>query len=216
MRLILAIRVMFRILFSALFAREITSLLERLDSAAASSASPGDASPSGTSKAAASADANTAEAKSGKSKSGESRLAESKPAAKAAQSKPPARSEALTLLAALQREARFVDLVQESLDGYSDAQIGAAARDVLRDCSKVLERMFSVRPLLTDGEGAKVDVPTGYDANRYRVTGNVAGAPPFQGQLVHAGWQATHCQLPVWSGSDESALVIAPAEVEVR
>jgi hypothetical protein len=41
------------------------------------------------------------------------------------------RSEALTLISALQREARFLDLVQEPLEGYSDAQVGAAARDVL-------------------------------------------------------------------------------------
>ena len=54
--------------------------------------------------------------------------------------------EALTLLAALQREARFVDLVQESLDAYTDAQIGGAARDVLRDCRKTLDRMFALKP----------------------------------------------------------------------
>ncbi len=40
----------------------------------------------------------------------------------------PIRSDALTLLSTLQREARFLDLVQESLDGFDDAQIGAAAR----------------------------------------------------------------------------------------
>ena len=57
--------------------------------------------------------------------------------------KPPARSEAITLLAALQREARFVDFIQESLAGYTDAQIGAAARDVHRDCGTVLKRMFA-------------------------------------------------------------------------
>ena len=43
--------------------------------------------------------------------------------------KPP-RNDAIALLAMLQREARFVDLVSESLDGYSDAQIGVAARNV--------------------------------------------------------------------------------------
>ena len=53
-------------------------------------------------------------------------------------SKPAVRSEAITLLAALQREARFVDFIQEPLTGYSDAQIGAAARDVHRDCGAVL------------------------------------------------------------------------------
>ncbi len=139
-----------------------------------------------------------------------------KPAARHAPPKPPARSEALTLLAALQREARFVDLVQESLDGYSDAQIGGAARDVLRDCRKTLQRMFELQPLLDQPEASPVEVPSGYDPNRFKVTGQVVGEPPFRGQLVHSGWRATTCQLPTWSGTDDAALVVAPAEVEVR
>ncbi|HYW80287.1 MAG TPA: DUF2760 domain-containing protein, partial [Thermoguttaceae bacterium] len=53
--------------------------------------------------------------------------------------KPPSRSEALTLLATLQREARFVDFIMEPLEGYADAQIGAVARDVHRDCGKTLQ-----------------------------------------------------------------------------
>ncbi len=135
---------------------------------------------------------------------------------KPAAAKPPARSEALTLLAALQREARFVDLVQESLDGYSDAQIGGAARDVLRDCRKTLQRMFELQPLLDQPEASPVEVPSGYDPNRFKVTGQVVGEPPFRGQLVHSGWRATTCQLPTWSGTDDAALIVAPAEVEVR
>jgi hypothetical protein len=39
----------------------------------------------------------------------------------------PARNEAVTLLAALQREARFVDLVKQPLANFSDEQIGSAA-----------------------------------------------------------------------------------------
>src|SRR5918996_1481056 len=46
----------------------------------------------------------------------------------------PARSEALTLLAALQREARFIDLVKQPLTEFSDEEIGAASRNVLGDC----------------------------------------------------------------------------------
>src|SRR5687767_687166 len=38
---------------------------------------------------------------------------------------PPKRSEAITLLAALQREARLVDLVQQPLTQFTDEQIGA-------------------------------------------------------------------------------------------
>ena len=43
----------------------------------------------------------------------------------------PVRSDAIALLETLQREARFVDIVHEPLGDYNDAQIGAAARDVL-------------------------------------------------------------------------------------
>lgn len=130
--------------------------------------------------------------------------------------KPPARSEAITLLAALQREARLVDLVSETLDGYSDAQIGAAARDVLKDSGKVLQRMFSLEPLATVAEGDSLEVPAGYDAAEYRLTGNVSAEPPVSGQVVHAGWKATKCDVPKWTGSEDAALVVAPAEVQVR
>ena len=126
-----------------------------------------------------------------------------------------ARSEALTLLAALQREARFIDLVKEPLDNYGDAEIGAAARGVLRDCGAVLERMFALQPLVPEQEGAAVEVPAGSDAGRFRLTGNVTGEPPFQGRLVHHGWQATRCDLPTWSGSNDAARVVVAAEVEL-
>ncbi len=141
--------------------------------------------------------------------------AEPPPAPEPAKPAPPARSEAVTLLATLQREARFVDMVSESLDGYSDAQIGAAARDVLRDCGKVIERMFAVTPVAGQTEGERVEVAAGYDPAEYRLTGNVSGEPPLAGQLVHAGWKATKCDVPDWSGNAESALVVAPAEVQV-
>jgi hypothetical protein len=127
----------------------------------------------------------------------------------------PVRSEAITLLAALQREARFVDFVKEPLDSYTDAQIGAAARDVHRDCGKVLQRLFALAPIAGEAEGAGVEVPAGFDAGRYRLTGNVAGQPPFRGRLVHHGWEATVCQLPQWTGTAAAARVVAPVEVEL-
>jgi hypothetical protein len=125
------------------------------------------------------------------------------------------RSEAITLLAAMQREARFLDFVQEPLGDYSDAQIGAAARDVHRECAKLLDRVFAIRPILSEAEGAEVEVPAPVDAGCYRLTGNVTGQPPLRGRMIHHGWQATVCQLPAWSGSDEAARVLAPVEVEI-
>jgi hypothetical protein len=130
--------------------------------------------------------------------------------------KKPTRSEALTLLAALQREARLVDFLKEKLDGFSDAQIGAAARDVHRDSGAVLERMFAVRPLTEDAEGAVVEVAAGFDPLRYQLTGEVAGSPPFRGTLRHHGWQATKCELPAWTGTDAAQKIVAPMELEVR
>jgi len=128
----------------------------------------------------------------------------------------PARSDAITLLATLQREARFIDFVKEPLGAYSDAQIGAVARDVHRDCGAVLERMFALRAIAAVAEGAELEVPAGFDAGRYRLVGNVAGEPPFRGHVAHHGWEATACQLPAWSGSADSAKVVAPIEVELK
>lgn len=134
---------------------------------------------------------------------------------RAEEAKPPRRSEAIALLAALQREARFVDIVSESLDGYSDAQIGAAARDVLSGCGAVIERLFAPAHVVDAAEGGSVNVPADYDSGRYRLTGNLSQQPPLSGQLMHSGWEATQCELPAWTGSNEAAMVIAPAEVQV-
>jgi hypothetical protein len=129
---------------------------------------------------------------------------------------PGPRSEAITLLAALQREARLVDFLQESLADYTDAQIGAVVRDVHRDCGAVLSRMFALRAAVADAEGTEVEIPVGFDPARWRLTGNVSGQPPFYGRLVHCGWEATTCELPTWTGSAAAARIVAPAEVELR
>ncbi len=138
-----------------------------------------------------------------------------KPQKPAPKPKRPVRSEAVTLLAALQREARFLDFIKEPLDGYADAQVGAAARDVHRECGAVIERMFAVQPLLTEEEQSEIEVPAGFDSGKYHLTGNVTGEPPFKGRLMHPGWQAGKCDVPKWSGSDKAAKVVAPAEVEL-
>lgn len=128
---------------------------------------------------------------------------------------PPKRSEAVALLATLQREARLVDLIQESLENYTDEQIGSAARNVLRDSASVLDRLLGLKPLLAQDEQSTVDVPVSYDPIRFRLTGKVEGTGPFRGKLAHKGWLATSVNLPTWTGSKEAALVIAPAEIEV-
>lgn len=137
--------------------------------------------------------------------------AEPKPVPKPAA---PSQSEAITLLATLQREARLIDLVQEPLEQYPDAQVGAAARDVLRDTRKVLERICGIKPLLSEVEGTKVDVPADASPMRWKISGSASAAK--RGVVVHPGWQATQCQLPQWNGTTADALVIAPAEVDLN
>lgn len=127
----------------------------------------------------------------------------------------PQRSDALSLLATLQREGRLLDFLKESIDAYSDAQIGAAVRDIHRDCAAVLERQFALRPVVEQQEGSVVSV-AGISAGRIRTTGPKAGQPTSSGTLVHPGWLATRCDLPTWTGDSSAALVLAPAEVEIR
>lgn len=127
----------------------------------------------------------------------------------------PSRSDALTFLSVLQREARLVDFIQEPIAAYPDAQIGAAVRDVHSGCKAVFDRLLDLQPLLGEAEGSRVTVPADAPAERYRLVGNVTGAPPHTGQLAHHGWQATRCEIPKWSGDAGAALVVAPAEVEL-
>ncbi len=126
-----------------------------------------------------------------------------------------AQSESITLLAALQREARFVDFVREPLSEYSDAQIGAAARSVHSGCEKVLQRFFALEPLFSEAEGSPVEI-TDENQSLCQLSGNLSKKPPIKGKLMHSGWKATKIELPIWSGSAETARLIAPAEIEIE
>ena len=127
-----------------------------------------------------------------------------------------ARSDAVSLLASLQREGRLIDFLKEPIDGYSDAQVGAAIRDIHRDCGSVLERQFAIRPVLEQAEGSTVILGMKALAGQIKLSGKVGAGSPSSGTLVHHGWQASKCEVPVWTGDADTATLIAPAEVEVR
>lgn len=137
------------------------------------------------------------------------------PAAKPAAPPAPARSEAISLLALLQREARLVDLLQQPLGEFTDAQIGAAARDVITNSAAVLKRVLDIGPANPSEEGETITIPADYDAGQITLSGNVPSSGPYTGRIVHAGWKAAKCDLPAYTGSKASALVIAPTEVEI-
>ena len=121
---------------------------------------------------------------------------------------------ALQLLGLLQREARFVDFIQEDVAPYTDAEIGAAARVVHEGCRKVLREHFTLSPVCSEAEGSRITLQAGFDAAAVRLTGNVVGQPPFTGTLSHRGWLVTQVRLPQLTDI-QAAKVIAQAEVEL-
>ena len=77
-------------------------------------------------------------------------------AAAAAPSGQSAKDGALQLLALLQREGRLVDVLREPIDGYDDATVGAAVRDIHRGCKKALDEHFTLEPVMGGAENDRV------------------------------------------------------------
>ncbi len=120
----------------------------------------------------------------------------------------------LRLLALLQREGRLLDFLLEDIQSYSEAQIGAAVRDIHRQCRVALKEHLDLQPVLAQQEGSTVEIPSGFDPSAVRLTGNVTGQPPFRGTLQHHGWRVKEIKLaPPPEGQDE--FVLMPAEVEL-
>jgi hypothetical protein len=124
------------------------------------------------------------------------------------------RDGALALLALLQREGRLVDFLREGIDDYDDADIGAAVRDIHRGCKKAIDEHVTLEPIMPGAEDDAVTVQAGFDPGEVRLSGKVAGDPPFKGVLRHHGWRATKAELPMLSDNIDRR-VIAPAEIEV-
>ena len=119
---------------------------------------------------------------------------------------------ALQLLALLQRDGRFVDFVQQDIDAFGDAEVGAAARVVHEGCRRALQKHASIASVRTEAEGARVELATASPA--VKLVGNVAGSAPFRGVLRHRGWRIEGLKLPVRVG-DYDATIVAQAEIEL-
>jgi hypothetical protein len=118
------------------------------------------------------------------------------------------------VLALLQREGRLLDFLLEDIQSYSDEQVGAAVRDIHRQCQAALKEHLELQPVLSQAEGSAVEVTPGFDPSAIRLVGNVTGQPPFRGTLQHHGWRVKEIKLsPPPEGQDE--LILMPAEVEL-
>jgi hypothetical protein len=125
--------------------------------------------------------------------------------------------QAIVLLSLLQEKGRFVDFVMEEIVAYSNEQVGAAARVVHQGCRAVILDAFNPRPVAQQKENTAITLAAGFNAASYRLVGAVSGQPPYQGTLIHKGWQAQQVKLPRKSGgdADPNAPVIYPAEINL-
>src|SRR5258708_4617781 len=107
----------------------------------------------------------------------------------------------LALLGAFQREGRLLDFLQQDVASFSDEEVGAAARVVHSGCRKIVQQFFDFEPAEREAEGSSITGARGFDPQRLRLTGNVAGKPPFRGTLKHHGWVAKEIRMPALSES---------------
>jgi Domain of unknown function (DUF2760) len=125
--------------------------------------------------------------------------------------------EIVSFLATLQERGRLVDFLMEDITTYDDAQVGAAARVVHEGCKAALREHFEIRSMREENEGSSITIPVGYAADEYRLIGNIRGAGPFSGTLLHRGWKTEWVRLPrIVRVSADRLPTIAPAEVELK
>jgi hypothetical protein len=134
-----------------------------------------------------------------------------KPAAAAART--PADG-ALQILGILQRDSRLVDFLMEDIDVHSDEQVGAAVREVHKQCRESLARYVRLEPVIDGVEGTFAKAPSA-DPNVVKFIGNVPAKPPAGGTLRHKGWRAAKVDLPTL-GTGQDAAIVAPAEIEIE
>jgi hypothetical protein len=123
-------------------------------------------------------------------------------------------AEPVRLLGILQRESRLLDFLMETIQAYTDDQIGASVRDIHAKAQAALKKHVTLEPVLPQQEGSQVTVQAGFDPSAIRLVGNVTGQPPFKGTLQHAGWRAKAIDVPKPpEGLDEFVLMAAEVEL---
>ena len=121
---------------------------------------------------------------------------------------------AIYALVLLQREGRLIDFLKESIDSYTDAQIGSAVRQIHKNCNKVMNDYFHVTPVIDHSEGEEVPLEEKIDPTVIRLTGKIPSSRPEKGLLRHKGWKISNLKLPVRNETVNSR-IIQQAEVEI-
>lgn len=130
------------------------------------------------------------------------------------QEQPPFDEKAVQVLSILQKKGRLIDFLQEDITRYEDSQIGAAVRNIHKGCKEAVSEYVTIEPIMKETEGSGITIEEGFDPSAIRLTGNVAGNPPFKGILRHGGWRVSSTALPALPKNQDLS-VIEPAEVEM-
>lgn len=126
----------------------------------------------------------------------------------------PFNEHAVQMLSILQKNGRLIDFLQEDITSFEDKQIGAAVRNIHKNCKETLEEYLNIEPVVKNQEGDEVIINEGFDPSTIRLTGNVSGNPPFKGTLRHNGWKVSSTNLPDLQENHDLS-VLEPAEVEI-
>jgi len=129
---------------------------------------------------------------------------------------PPSNDAAVQMLSILQREGRLIDFLHEDLSGHPDDLVGAAVRNIHQESKGALDKHLTLTSVLDEAEGSEITLEEGFDTQSIRLTGNVAGDPPFKGTIQHRGWRVDEIDLPERMQSQDGAMIVAPAEVEIN
>jgi coenzyme F420-reducing hydrogenase delta subunit len=128
-------------------------------------------------------------------------------------------AELCSFLGVLQQKGRLIDFLMQDVAGYSNEQVGAAARVVHQGCAEAIKEYFQIAPVHEGSEGESISLDDSYDPLLYKILGNAPEKPPYKGKLLHRGWKTEKVTLPRVvenENGSRSAEVIAPAEVEVQ
>ena len=121
---------------------------------------------------------------------------------------------AISLLATLQKDGRFIDFIEEDLSHYDDEEIGSSVRSIHEGCKKALKKIITKEKIIDQDEESTYRVNQGYNTHHIKLNGKVSDNFPLKGTLVHPGWRVTSLNLS--ERSDHLKDIIAPAEVEIE
>ena len=125
----------------------------------------------------------------------------------------------LQLLSILQSQGRFLDFVMGDVSQVPDERMGAAARIVHQGCSKAIKEYFDIKPVVSDNEGAEIEINESESQQKFRIVGSGQDEFPLRGRLLHRGWRTQKVDLPKRLGgvrdTEQDSGIITPAEVEV-